>query len=153
LEHFQTAGNGGCVSPLSYPIEVIIIVVCCLLGIVWAVFNIINVEKINVRGASKATNSNITEEQESTLLELGAKISNVLIFSFRVPKNSSNKNTLSASFSQLWCSSSSFSLLNKDYGLPLHSLLVQLSPLFVVSSEWSLPHAPTTELLIALEMD
>lgn len=91
VSHFQST-SGDCSSPLSYPIEVIIIVVCCLLGLAWAIYNIFQVEKINVRGGfngETATNpKHLTSHQENTLLELGDKISEVNMSICRAPKNS-----------------------------------------------------------------
>lgn len=81
VEHFQTTWveNGDCSGTMSYPVEVIVIVVCCLLGIIWAVFNIYQVEKISVRdgyiGDGYRNRGGVTPEQESLLLELGHKIS------------------------------------------------------------------------------
>ena len=84
VEHFQssTGGSGNCGSPWSYPVEVIVIVVCCLLGIAWAVYNIFQVEKIRVRGASNEVSPNgksLSPHQENLLLELGDKISEVVM--------------------------------------------------------------------------
>lgn len=54
----------------------IIIVVCCIVGIIWAVINIISVEQISVRGrGAQASRVGISEHQENLLLELGEKIS------------------------------------------------------------------------------
>jgi cell division septal protein FtsQ len=57
---------------------VILIVVCCLLGIIWAIYNIFQVEKIKVRGGVQPSDSQIkplNSLQEELLLELGDKIS------------------------------------------------------------------------------
>lgn len=122
VSHFQSV-SGDCSSPLSYPVEVIIIVVCCLLGLAWAIFNIFQVEKINVRGGyngETATNpKHLSSHQENTLLELGDKISEVIVPLFRAPKNSSKQNIQSVSSSSSLCSSSSPSSPNKEYGLQL----------------------------------
>lgn len=76
-EHLQAASS--CNSPWSYPLEIIVIVVCCLLGIAWAIYNIFKVEQINVRGGYNGditTNPKaLTSHQESLLIELGHKIS------------------------------------------------------------------------------
>jgi hypothetical protein len=80
MEHFQSGSSGSsCNSPMSYPVEVIVIVVCCLLGIVWAIYNIFQVEKIKVRGGQPgdSTTKQLTTHQENLLLELGDKISEV----------------------------------------------------------------------------
>lgn len=90
LEHLQVSSS--CNSPMSFPVEVIVIVVCCLLGIVWAIYNIFEVEKINVRGGYNGdTTGNpkaLTRHQEDLLIELGYKISEVLIYPCRAPRNS-----------------------------------------------------------------
>jgi hypothetical protein len=85
ISHLQgSTGDSGCSSPMSYPVEVIVIVVCCLLGIVWAIYNIFEVERINVRGGYNGdTHSNakhLTPHQEGLLVELGDKISEVIIY-------------------------------------------------------------------------
>lgn len=89
ITHLQTAD---CQSPLSFPLEVIIIVVCCLLGIIWAVVNILAVEQINVKtgniGDGRKSVGGVTQEQENLLLELGHKISEVLVRVFRALRNS-----------------------------------------------------------------
>lgn len=76
-EHLQASAS--CNSPMSFPVEVIVIVVCCLLGIAWAVYNIFEVESINVRGGYNGdTVGNpkaLSQRQESLLVELGHKIS------------------------------------------------------------------------------
>jgi hypothetical protein len=80
LEHFQSgSSSSSCHSPLSYPVEVIVIVVCCLLGIIWAIYNIFQVEKIKVRGGQVGDSNikSLTAHQEDLLLELGEKISEV----------------------------------------------------------------------------
>ena len=149
VSHFQST-SGDCSSPLSYPIEVIIIVVCCLLGLAWAIYNIFQVEKINVRGGfngETATNpKHLTSHQENTLLELGDKISEVNVSICRAPKNSWKQNIQSVSSSSSLCSSLSLSWLNKEYGLQLPSWLEQLFQSSVESSEWSSQPEPTTEL-------
>ena len=50
VQHFETTWNetGDCQNTMSYPVEIVVIVVCCLIGMVWAVFNIWKVEKIDV---------------------------------------------------------------------------------------------------------
>ena len=64
---------------MNFPVEVILIVVSCLLGIAWAVYNIYEVERINVRGGYSGDISinpkALTPKQESLLIEFGYKIS------------------------------------------------------------------------------
>lgn len=80
----------------------------CVLGIAWATFNFLQVKRINVinNGAesSRQLVNEVTEEQRKLLIELGDKIANVLLLSFRVPSSSSSRNTSSAS--SLWWSCS-----------------------------------------------
>ncbi len=77
---------------MSFPVEVIVIVVCCLLGIIWAIYNIFEVESINVLGGYNGdTVGNpkaLSARQEGLLIELGHKISEVLIMPCREPRNS-----------------------------------------------------------------
>ena len=90
MDHFQSgSSSSSCNSPMSYPVEVIVIVVCCLLGIIWAIYNIFQVEKIKVRGGYSG-DSNIkplNARQEELLLELGDKISEVHHKLFRAPRS------------------------------------------------------------------
>jgi hypothetical protein len=77
---------------MNFPVEVIVIVVCCLLGIAWAVYNIFEVERINVRGGYSgdisANPKALTPRQESLLIELGDKISEVFVVLSRALRNS-----------------------------------------------------------------
>lgn len=77
MSHLQAGSS--CSASMSYPVEVIVIVVCCLLGIAWAIYNVFEVERINVRGGYNGeTHSNakaLSQHQESLLIELGDKIS------------------------------------------------------------------------------
>lgn len=139
LTHFQSGSSGSsCNSTLTYPIEVIIIVVCCLLGIAWAIYNIFQVEKIKVRGGFTGDSSvkPMSPRQEELLLELGDKISEVDNVLFRAPKSFSDQSTQFASSSLLSCSSSSLSLPSRESGPPSHSSSEQLSPSSAVSSGW-----------------
>ena len=47
FQHLFLTG-GSCHGVMSYPAEVIVVAVCCLLGIVWAIVQIVAVEKIDV---------------------------------------------------------------------------------------------------------
>jgi hypothetical protein len=81
---------------------VIVIVVCCLLGIIWAIYNIYQVEKIKVVGGQQPSDPNIkplTLRQEEVLLELGAKISEVRHVTLRAQRSFSKQNTPFASSS------------------------------------------------------
>lgn len=79
FEHFQTAAGSNCSSILSYPIEVIIVVACCLVGIVWGIIHIVGVEKVDVANESgyEALNakSSVNVHQRAALIDLGRKIS------------------------------------------------------------------------------
>lgn len=73
--------SAACQSPLSMTGVILIVVLCCVLGIVWAAFNFLLVTKINVQegndGESDSLVGDIPEEQKKLLLELGEKIQNV----------------------------------------------------------------------------
>lgn len=49
FDHLQQALNDACRAPLDFTWQWIIIVACCVLGLLWAAFNIWLVIKINVR--------------------------------------------------------------------------------------------------------
>jgi hypothetical protein len=49
FEHLQAVVNEACRSPLTFTWEWIIIILCCVLGLIWAAYNIMLVLKINVR--------------------------------------------------------------------------------------------------------
>ena len=59
-----------------------IVVGSCVLGIIWAVFNVILVRKIDVAGGSDGDSdsmlNDIPQNQKELILELGEKISTVL---------------------------------------------------------------------------
>lgn len=70
-----------CQAPLSFSGVVGIVISCCILGLLWALFNVISVNKIDVEkgvdGESESLVGDIPENQKRLLLELGEKISNV----------------------------------------------------------------------------
>ena len=72
--HLQS-DSSSCSSILSFPVEVYIISACCLLGIIWAIINFIQVENIKVYSGwvpgERIIDKPITKQQESLLLELG----------------------------------------------------------------------------------
>jgi hypothetical protein len=45
--HLQAA-SGTCAGPLAFNAEFLIIIGCCILGLLWAFYNMILVNKINV---------------------------------------------------------------------------------------------------------
>jgi len=59
---------------------VIVVCVCCVLGLLWAAYNVVLVRKINVEqgsdGESESLVGDIPEGQKQLLLELGEKIQN-----------------------------------------------------------------------------
>lgn len=96
-DHFQAivdAVSGSCSGPLNFTLESIIVIACCLLGIIWAVINLLSVTKINVEEgnfgekdddsdddsefAGRRRRHDISHKQKELLLELGEKISQVL---------------------------------------------------------------------------
>lgn len=84
FNHFQasTGSSGSCQSPLSFPVEVIIIVACCFAGIIWAIVNILLVERIDVlrgfTGYGDREGQDIDIKQKNLLLLIGRKISSVI---------------------------------------------------------------------------
>ena len=48
FEHLLDTVNSACRAPLSFTYEYIIIIVCCVLGLIWAVYNMLLVLKIDV---------------------------------------------------------------------------------------------------------
>ena len=78
FEHLLLTG-GACSGSLSYATEVIIISVCCLLGIIWAIIQILSVEKIDVVGdvgiGGRPLKETLPLEQRRFLKHIGDKIS------------------------------------------------------------------------------
>ena len=87
----------GCHALMDFSTVVIIVIICCVLGLLWAAFNVFLVNKIDVakgdNGESDSLVGDIPEEQKMLLIELGEKISNVNILISRVLLNFSNKST------------------------------------------------------------
>lgn len=83
FDHLQQVLNNACRGPLNFTWEWIIIVACCVLGLLWAAYNIWLVLKINVREGKTgdkeddARTNTITQHQKDLLIELGVKISEV----------------------------------------------------------------------------
>lgn len=96
-----------CQSPLALSNVVIIVVICCALGIAWAVFNFILVRRIDVEkgsdGESDSLVGDIPEGQKKLLIELGEKIANVVFTLFRELLNFLSSSTSFASFLCLSC--------------------------------------------------
>lgn len=95
--HLQAASGGSCSGPLDFTAEYLIIIGCCLLGLIWAFINMFLVSKINVHKGHTGYEDDhvggkeITPHQKNLLIELGHKISEVHFFKFRAPSNSSNR--------------------------------------------------------------
>lgn len=70
-------------SPLGLGGVIVIVIVSCVLGLVWAFFNYLGVKKIDLQhgqqGEYEGLANETTEAQVKLLLELGTKISEVLI--------------------------------------------------------------------------
>ena len=64
-----------CYAPLDFGTCSIIVIACCVLGLIWAVINVILVKKIDVErgsdGESDSLVGDIPEGQKQLLLELG----------------------------------------------------------------------------------
>lgn len=87
FDHLEAAISSACKSPLSFTWEWIIIIACCVLGLLWAAVNIWLVLKINVREGKTgdkeddSKTNTVTPHQKELLIELGTKISEVTYFS------------------------------------------------------------------------
>lgn len=83
--HFQAASSGSCRGPLAFNAEFLIIIGCCILGLIWAFINMFLVSKINVQKGQTGYedehvgSKEITPHQKNLLIELGEKISTVAI--------------------------------------------------------------------------
>lgn len=73
-----------CYGLFDYSTTITIIIVACALGIAWAIINFLQVKSIDVinhnTGSDRTLINEITEDQRKLLLELGDKISNVLLW-------------------------------------------------------------------------
>ena len=94
FEHLADVVNSACSAPLSFTYQWIIIIVCCVLGLIWAAYNIMLVLQIKVREGitgdkeDDAKRNDISQHQKDLLIELGVKISEVeFYFNLRDPKN------------------------------------------------------------------
>jgi hypothetical protein len=71
-------------SPLSLSGVIVIVIVSCVLGLIWAFFNYLGVKKIDLQhgqqGEYEGLANETTEGQVKLLLELGTKISEVPVF-------------------------------------------------------------------------
>ena len=71
-----------CEAPLSFGAVIIIVIISCALGLIWAAYNFFLVRKIDVErgedGESDSLIGDIPEGQKKLLIELGEKISNVI---------------------------------------------------------------------------
>lgn len=71
-------------SPLSLGGVIVIVIVSCVLGLIWAFFNYLGVKKIDLQhgqqGEYEGLANETTEGQVKLLLELGTKISEVPVF-------------------------------------------------------------------------
>lgn len=84
INTFVGAGSldSSCYGTFDFTTTIIVIIVSCVLGIAWALFNFLQVKSINVINntseSSRQLVNEVTEEQRKLLIELGDKISNVL---------------------------------------------------------------------------
>jgi len=78
-----TASDSQCLGIFDFSTSIIVIIVSCVLGIAWAIVNYVLVKKIDVSDENHTTHghliNDITPEQRKLLIELGDKISNVII--------------------------------------------------------------------------
>lgn len=89
-------------APLAYNHIVGIIVGSCLIGILWALWNFLQIRKIRLDDESFERSNDRLQIQ--SVKDIGFKIHEVTLSLFREPKNFSNRNTLSVS--SLWPSCS-----------------------------------------------
>ena len=70
-----------CYGAFDFTTNTVIILVSCVLGIAWAVFNFIQVKKVDVLGNNGTSRDElvekVTEKQRKLIVELGDKIANV----------------------------------------------------------------------------
>jgi uncharacterized protein HemX len=85
-----------CYGSFDFTTSIVVIIIACVLGIGWAIFNFMQVRKIDVAGDGSSSTEqlvDITEEQRKLLIELGDKIANVTNLSLRVPSSFSSRST------------------------------------------------------------
>jgi hypothetical protein len=86
FDHLAEVFNTVCRAPLDFSLQWIIIIVCCILGLLWAAYNIWLVVKIDVRKGitgdeeDDARRNDISQHQKDLLIELGVKISEVSFY-------------------------------------------------------------------------
>lgn len=95
FDHLVDVVNTACRAPLDFGWQWIIIIICCVLGLLWAAYNIWLVLQIDVRKGitgdkeDDARKNDISQHQKDLLIELGVKISEVILKDiFRALKNS-----------------------------------------------------------------
>lgn len=85
MDTFRLLEDGGdtCRAPLDFGGSAALIIVCCVIGIIWAIINYRLVKKIDVGlgvGGEHGAIIDISSDQKDLLVELGSKISEVKIF-------------------------------------------------------------------------
>lgn len=95
FDHLVEVLNSACRAPLDFTWQWIIIIICCVLGLIWAAYNIWLVLKIDVKTGitgdkeDDAQRNDISQHQKDLLIELGEKISEVIFhLNLREPNNS-----------------------------------------------------------------
>lgn len=90
--HFQAvidSASSACRGPLDFTSEFLVIIGCCVLGLIWAFVNMFLVSKVNVAKGITGfeedgrVGADVTDRQKSLLIELGEKISTVHIHLLR----------------------------------------------------------------------
>lgn len=85
FDHLVEVVSSACRAPLTFQLEWIIIIACCVLGLLWAAYNIWLVFQIDVKKGKtgddedEAKGRDISQHQKELLIELGVKISEVHI--------------------------------------------------------------------------
>jgi uncharacterized protein HemX len=77
----MAADSSDCWGAFDYTTTIVVIILSCVLGIVWAVYNFILVRKVQVDQTGGASRDNlvqhVSEEQRKLIIELGDKIADV----------------------------------------------------------------------------
>ncbi len=67
----------GCQSPLPMGGVIAVVIVCCVLGLIWAFVNVVLVKRINVKkgmsdkDSDSLSSGDLSEHQKTLLIELG----------------------------------------------------------------------------------
>lgn len=92
MDTYRALGEAStCSAPLSFAGASAVIIVFCVLGLIWALINYRLVKKIDVGlgvGGEHGAIVDLSSDQKELLVELGEKISEVVVPLFREPTSS-----------------------------------------------------------------